>query len=89
MSLKLTVGPVKIIIATILILGGFLFTRIAKGKVQQMPGGSNIIRVGDTITILRFIGFLIILAIIGFLLPYLNKKIKERKRHGIKLKISH
>jgi len=80
MSLKLTLTPKKILMVIILVLGGFVFTQLAKKHIRQVPGGTSIVKIGDTITKVRFIGFVFILIFVIIVLSRVNKSNEKKHR---------
>ena len=80
MSLELTLTPKKIVIAVILILGGYVFSQAARNRLKRIPGGSTIVKVGDAMTMGAFVGTFIILVLVILLLSRLNSSINKKNK---------
>jgi len=80
MSLELTLTPKKIVLAVILILGGYAFSQAARNRLKRIPGGSTVVKVGDAMTTGVFVGTFIILVLVILLLSRLNSSINKKNK---------
>lgn len=83
MAIKINTDPKTLIIAALLIGGGYLFTRKAKGVIRQrVPMGATLVKAGSAIVWARFVMSAVALLFVFFLLSRLDAAGKARKHKG-------
>ena len=80
MGFKLTLTPKKILMVIILVLGGYVFSQLPKYILKKDWRGTSFVKIGDTITKARFIGFISILIFVVFLLSHINASNKRKHK---------
>ncbi len=81
MAIKVNTDPKTLIIAALLIGGGYLLTNRAKGAIRRnVPMGSTLVKAGSAIVWTRFIVSAVFLLFVFFILHRLDAAGKARKR---------